>query len=145
MYSIQHVVIKFAIDLRQVGSFLWVFRFPPPIKMTATIDTTEILLKVALSTKVSLNVETSIGHHFCKQYAYTDLEDVYCVCPAKVLRSTCNVVFHWNTNTYTSDGCNLSNVRSLWNSSVLFPLVYQIRELIEPRNPRKSVFLVTRI
>ena len=35
--SIQHYVIKFVSDLRQVGSFLQVFRFPPPIKLTATI------------------------------------------------------------------------------------------------------------
>jgi hypothetical protein len=45
VYSIQHCVIKFVSDLRQVGSFLRVFiRFPPPIKLT------EILLKVALNT-----------------------------------------------------------------------------------------------
>ena len=37
MYSIQHYVIKFVSDLRQVGGFLRVFRFPPPIKLTATI------------------------------------------------------------------------------------------------------------
>jgi hypothetical protein len=30
----QHYVIKFVSDLRQVGCFL---RFPPPIKLTATI------------------------------------------------------------------------------------------------------------
>ena len=30
-------VIKFVSDLRQVGSFLRVLRFPPPIKLTATI------------------------------------------------------------------------------------------------------------
>ena len=34
VYSIQHYVIKFVSDLRQVGCFL---RFPPPIKLTATI------------------------------------------------------------------------------------------------------------
>ena len=34
VYSIQHYVIKFVSYLRQVGGFL---RFPPPIKMTATI------------------------------------------------------------------------------------------------------------
>ena len=45
LYSIQHNVIKFVSDLRQVDGFLWVLRFPPPIKLTATI-----LLKVALST-----------------------------------------------------------------------------------------------
>ena len=36
-YSIQHYVIKFVSDLRQVGGFLRVHRFPPPIKLTATI------------------------------------------------------------------------------------------------------------
>ena len=35
VYSIQHYVIKFVRDLRQVGGFL---RFPPPIKLTATIS-----------------------------------------------------------------------------------------------------------
>ena len=37
VYSIQHYVIKFVSDLRQVGGFLWVLWFPPPIKLTATI------------------------------------------------------------------------------------------------------------
>ena len=43
VYSIQHYVIKFVSDLRQVSGLLW---FPPPIKLTAT----EILLKVVLNT-----------------------------------------------------------------------------------------------
>ena len=34
--GVQHYVIKFVSDLRQVGGFLQVFRFPPPIKLTAT-------------------------------------------------------------------------------------------------------------
>ena len=33
VYSIQHYVIKFVNDLRQVGGFLWVLRFPPPLKL----------------------------------------------------------------------------------------------------------------
>ena len=37
VYSIQHYVIKFVSDLRQVGGFLLVLLFPPPIKLTATI------------------------------------------------------------------------------------------------------------
>ena len=39
VYSIQHYVIKlkFVSDLRQVVGFLWVLRFPPPIKLTTTI------------------------------------------------------------------------------------------------------------
>jgi hypothetical protein len=35
VYSIQHYVIKFVSDLRQVGGFLSVLWFPPPIKLTA--------------------------------------------------------------------------------------------------------------
>jgi hypothetical protein len=37
VYSIQHYVIKFVSHLRQVSGLLWVIRFPPPIKLTATI------------------------------------------------------------------------------------------------------------
>jgi hypothetical protein len=44
-WGVQHYVIKFVSDLWQVCGFLRVLRFPPPIKLTATI-----LLKVALDT-----------------------------------------------------------------------------------------------
>jgi hypothetical protein len=37
VYSIQYYVIKFVIDLWQVGGFLRVLLFPPPIKLTAMI------------------------------------------------------------------------------------------------------------
>jgi hypothetical protein len=37
VYSIQHFVIKFVSDFRQVGGFLQVLQFPPPIKLTTTI------------------------------------------------------------------------------------------------------------
>jgi hypothetical protein len=37
VYSIQLYVIKFGSDLRQVGGFLQVLQFPPPINLTATI------------------------------------------------------------------------------------------------------------
>ena len=37
VYSIQHYVIKFVSDLRQVSHFLRVNQFPPPIKLTTTI------------------------------------------------------------------------------------------------------------
>jgi hypothetical protein len=37
VYSIQHYVIKFVSDLRQVSGFLQVLQFPPPIQLTATI------------------------------------------------------------------------------------------------------------
>jgi hypothetical protein len=45
VYSIQHYVIKFASDLRQVSGFLWVLRFPPP-KKTDRHDITEMSLKM---------------------------------------------------------------------------------------------------
>ena len=35
VYLIQHYVIKFVSDLRQVDGFLRVLRFPPPIELTA--------------------------------------------------------------------------------------------------------------
>jgi hypothetical protein len=37
VYSIQHYVIKIVSDIRQVGGFLRVLRFPPPIKLTAML------------------------------------------------------------------------------------------------------------
>ncbi len=37
VYSIQHYAIKFISDLRQAGGFLQILRFPPRIKLTATI------------------------------------------------------------------------------------------------------------
>ncbi len=37
VYSIQHYVMKYVGDLRQVGGFLCVFLFPPPIKLTVAI------------------------------------------------------------------------------------------------------------
>jgi hypothetical protein len=37
VYSVEHYVIKYVSDLRQVGGFLQVLLFPPPIKLTATI------------------------------------------------------------------------------------------------------------
>jgi hypothetical protein len=32
--GVQHYVIKFVSDLQQISGFLWVLRFPPPIKLT---------------------------------------------------------------------------------------------------------------
>ena len=38
MYSIQNYVIKLISDLQQVGGFLRVLQFPPPIQLTVTIQ-----------------------------------------------------------------------------------------------------------
>jgi len=37
VYSMQHYVIKFVSDFRQISGFLLVIQFTPPIKLTATI------------------------------------------------------------------------------------------------------------
>ena len=37
VHSIQHKVIKFVSDMRQVGSFSGYIRFPQPIKLIATV------------------------------------------------------------------------------------------------------------
>ena len=38
VYSIQDYVIMFVSDLQQVGGFLWVLWFPPPMKLSTTIE-----------------------------------------------------------------------------------------------------------
>ena len=48
MYSIQHYVIKFVGDLRQVSGFLQVHRYPPTNKLSNTIKL-KILLKAKLN------------------------------------------------------------------------------------------------
>jgi hypothetical protein len=52
VYSIQHYVIKFVSELRQVGDFLHQNK-------TDRHDITEILLKVALNTTIQSNLHNS--------------------------------------------------------------------------------------
>jgi hypothetical protein len=59
---VQHYVIKFVSDLRQVGGFLRGLRFPPPNK-TDRHDITEILLKVALNTIIASNQTNQLNIH----------------------------------------------------------------------------------
>ena len=60
---VQHYVMKFVSDLRQVGGFLRVLRFPPPIKLTDMI-----LLKRLF--------ESDVKHHKPKPTSYL-------LCPAR--------------------------------------------------------------
>ena len=53
--SIQYYVIKSVSDLRQVGGFLRVLRFPPPIKLT-----NPDIVKLALTYKIKLHHNTII-------------------------------------------------------------------------------------
>jgi hypothetical protein len=79
VYFTQHDVIHFVSDLRQVGGFLQVLWFPPPIKLTATYDITEILLKMALDT-IALNLY--ISFHDCFDFyptlaLYNYIQDMF--------------------------------------------------------------------
>ena len=58
MNLIQYYVIKFVRDLRQVGGFLRVLWFPPPIKLT--------------STKWNI-VESDVNHHNPNPKHYVEL------------------------------------------------------------------------
>ena len=54
VYSIQHYVVKFVSDLRQVGGFLWVLRFDSSTNKTDRHDIIGLLLKGALTPKTTL-------------------------------------------------------------------------------------------
>ena len=58
---------KFVSDLRQAGGFLWVLRFPPPIKLIATIYNVAVILsKVALNTIRQIIKQTMLcRYNFC--------------------------------------------------------------------------------
>jgi hypothetical protein len=56
VYSIQHYVIKFVIDLQQDGGFPWVLLFPPPIKLYNDITET---------------VKSGVKHHRSKPTIFT--------------------------------------------------------------------------
>ena len=59
VYSIQHYLITFVSDIPQVDDFLRVVRFPPPTKLTATI---QLKLKVALNTITISLIKWKIVH-----------------------------------------------------------------------------------
>ena len=59
VYSIQHYVLKFVSQLRQVGGFLRVLQFPS-LNKTDRHATADILLKVALNT-ITINSNPDLG------------------------------------------------------------------------------------
>jgi hypothetical protein len=56
VYSMQQYVLKFVSDLRQVGGFLQVLRFPPPIKQRKHSN-------IYQPTAVELKITASTGKH----------------------------------------------------------------------------------
>jgi hypothetical protein len=73
VYSIQHYVIKFVSDLWQIGGFLLVLLFPP--NKTDSHDITDLLLKVALSTKKTNEPKPNKNYYISDSFMYMYLFD----------------------------------------------------------------------
>jgi hypothetical protein len=88
-------VIKFISDLRQVGGFVWVLRFPPQIKLTATI--TEILLKVALNTinQTTLKLWAEKRQTFFKAFPRGDFITIFNDIFYFISFFDLNIIFFW--------------------------------------------------
>jgi hypothetical protein len=71
VYSMQHYVIKFVSDLRQLGGFLRVLRFPPPTNLTATICTRHKPLSYPLTPILCVAIKASIYTHIPVAPFYT--------------------------------------------------------------------------
>ena len=69
--GVQHYVLKFVSDFRQISDFLWFIRFPPPI--IDRHDISEICLKAALNTTKQTNKQTDICgivDHHCLNFLF---------------------------------------------------------------------------
>jgi hypothetical protein len=66
--AIQHYVIQFVSDLRQVGGFIRVLQFPPPIKLTATIY---LKYKVGLNTINQPTIHNNVSFFFSFSILYS--------------------------------------------------------------------------
>ena len=73
--SIKHYVIKFVVEWRQAGVFIWVLQFPPP-KKNDRHDITEILLKVALNTNLKVYIIKLENIHIYIYIYKTRLKDI---------------------------------------------------------------------
>jgi hypothetical protein len=85
--GVHHYVITFFSDLRHVGGF---HRFPPPIKLTATIIT-EILLKVASNT---IKQTTK----FCNFFKFFAGRKFLELLPLSHDENCLYIFYFWNTN-----------------------------------------------
>jgi hypothetical protein len=73
---VQHYVKKFVSDLWQVGGFIWVLRFPPPIKLTAAIRLYFTVFLLARSNTRDIpfsNILISKKQFLCYKKAYCTL------------------------------------------------------------------------
>ena len=84
VYTIQQYVMKFVSDLRQVGGFLRVLRFPQQKKIDRH-EIAEILLKVTLNTIILTLTLNLRKYDWC----------------LKVVIIACNkIIYQWNTGTH---------------------------------------------
>ena len=86
----QHYVIKFVSDLRQVGGFLRVIRFPPTNKTDRT-DITEMLLKMALNTIKQTNQNKNYTY-YTVVYIYIYLRSLIFLDLAILIKSRLNKI-----------------------------------------------------
>ena len=63
-WGVQHYVMKLISDFRQVGGFLRVLRFPPPIKLTVTINTTKQTNKQTSLREMDLSLFLNLILHY---------------------------------------------------------------------------------
>ena len=65
---IQHYAIKFVSDLQQVCGFLWILLFPPPIKLTATLNSkARKMSKIHLIQHITVSYTVLKGNDGVKQ------------------------------------------------------------------------------
>jgi hypothetical protein len=74
VYSIQHYVIRFVNDLRQVSGFLQVLQFPPPIKLTTTILNESHIQFICDKQGPSKDCNVTIGY-LTKPFIYVQIQD----------------------------------------------------------------------
>ena len=110
---------KFVSDLQQVGGFLRILRFPPPIKLTTMIFITEILLKVAKKNLHYFECLTSLNWlgffvlFFLKIIVFSDI---------KIWRYLTTILFNDNRAIYRNNficqhlSCQLITIIAFCNS-----------------------------
>ena len=103
VYSVQHYVIKFLSDLRQVSGFLWVLQFPSLIKKKKKDrhEITGLLLKVALNTITLTDLHiTIVDSSIQKQYTYIYIYNT-------VIHRTCTHIYERSTTFFLQFSLNI--------------------------------------
>jgi hypothetical protein len=97
MYSIQHYVIKFVGDLWQVGGFLWVLRFPPPIKLKKAVCCGSLLQSEILEGKKAVCCGILLQSDILEGKRFSSLSSFY-ACFCDYLKGGSSLSFFRNTH-----------------------------------------------